>query len=109
MPQGAGTGKPRRFPQNGKLPPLLNPGRRRSGQQPLARHMVELDPDAVRILEQQRVISRRPVVLARRANDCGIHRAKKRMELVDVSALARPEAQMMQADAVLVERRARML
>ena len=34
-----------------------------------SRHMVELQPDAVGILEQQRVISRRPLVLARRADD----------------------------------------
>ena len=41
----------------------------RSRQQPLARHMVELQPDAVGILEQQRVIARRPLILARRADD----------------------------------------
>src|SRR4051794_11243295 len=80
----------------------------RSGQQALARNMVELEPDAVGVLEQQRVISRRPAVLARRANDPGIHRGEKGMKLVDIAALAGAKTQMMQADPVLLERGARM-
>src|SRR4051812_2080719 len=78
-------------------------------QQPLPRHVIELEPDAVGILEQQRIISGRPLVLARRANDLGAERAEEAVQLVDVGALAGAEAQMMQADALLRERGAGML
>src|SRR4051794_41752535 len=73
-------------------------------QQPLPRHMVQLQPDAIGILEQDRVIARRPFILARRADDFGADRIEEIMQLVDVGALAGAEAEMMQADALLLER-----
>ena len=71
--------------------------------------MIELEPDAVRIFEQQRVISRRPLILARRADDLHVKRSQERVQFVDVGALAGTEAEMMQADALLFERSASML
>src|SRR5882757_3919935 len=65
--------------------------------------MIELEPDAVGILEQDRIISRRPLVLARRADDFRIERLQKRMQFVDVGALAGAKTQVMQADALLLE------
>jgi hypothetical protein len=75
-------------------------------QQPLPRHMIELEPDAVGILEQNRIISRRPLILARRPDDFRAERRQKAMQLIDVGALAGAEAQVMQPDALLFERRA---
>src|SRR4051794_11697277 len=74
-----------------------------SRQQPLPRHMIELEPDAVGIFEQNRIVAGRPLILARRADDPGIERAQKCMQFVDVGALAGAEAQMVQADALLFE------
>jgi hypothetical protein len=74
-----------------------------SRQQPLARHMVELEPYAIGILEQDRV-SRRPLVLARRADDFCAERLQEAMQLIDVGAFAGAEAEVMQADALLFER-----
>src|SRR6185436_11600936 len=89
-------------------PPILL----RSGelpQQALPRHMVELEPNAIGILEQNRIISRRPLILARRADDFGAERLEKAVQLIDVGALAGAEAQMMQTDTLLLECRAFML
>ena len=66
--------------------------------------MVELQPYSVGILEQQRVISRRPLILARRANDPHTQRTQEAVQLVNVGALAGAKAQMVQADAILLER-----
>src|SRR5439155_16845988 len=66
--------------------------------------MVQLKPDPIGILEQQRVISRRPLVLARRADDFCADRIEESMQLVDIGALTGAEAEMMQADALLLER-----
>ena len=71
--------------------------------------MVEFEPYAVRILEQQRVISRRPLILARRANDGHAERTQKAVQFIDVTALAGAKAEMMQADAILLERSSCML
>jgi len=81
----------------------------RSAQKPLSRNMVELQPDAVGIFEQQRIISRRPLILARRANDRHTERTQEAVQLVNVGALAGTKTQMMQADAILLERRAGVL
>ena len=78
-------------------------------QQPLPRHMIELEPDSIRVLEQDRIVSRRPLVLARGADDLGVECAEKAMQFVDVGALAGAEAEMMQADAFLFEDGALML
>ena len=69
--------------------------------------MVEFQPYAVGILEQQRIIARRPLILARRANDLGAERTQKAVQLIDVGALAGAETQMVQTDALLLERGAR--
>src|SRR6202158_3208403 len=81
----------------------------RRSQKSLSRNMIELQPYSVGILEQQRVISRRPLILARRANDLHTQRTQEIVQLVDVGALAGAKTQMVQADAILLERRARML
>jgi hypothetical protein len=44
------------------------------------------------------------LVLARRADDFGADRVQETMQLIDVGALAGAEAEMMQADALLLER-----
>jgi hypothetical protein len=75
-------------------------------QQPLPRHVIEFEPDAVGVFEQDRVISRRPLILARRADDVCTERLEEAVQFIDVGALSRAEAQMMQADAPLLECRA---
>ena len=65
--------------------------------------MIDLEPDPVGILEQDRVIAGRPLILARRADDFGADRGEEIVQLVDIGALAGAETEMMQADAVLVE------
>jgi hypothetical protein len=71
--------------------------------------MIELQPDAIGIFEQNRVIPRRPLVLARRADDFCAERRQKIVQFVDVGALAGAEAEMMQTDTLLFEGRAFML
>src|SRR3977135_2847267 len=66
--------------------------------------MVELQPYSVGILEQQRVISRRPLILARRANDLHVKRTQEIVQLVNVGALAGAKTQMVQGDAILLDR-----
>src|SRR5216683_4177960 len=96
------------FPQSGMIG-VQCVFTRCSGQQSLSRNMVELKPDAVGILEQQRVISGRPLILARRANDLHVKRTQEAVQLVNVGALAGAKAQMVQADAILLERGAGVL
>ena len=83
--------------------------RNASSQQPLARHMIELQPDAVGVLEQNRLIARRPLILARRADDLGAERLQEAVQLVDIGALAGAKAEVMQADTILLECHAFML
>src|SRR3979490_341212 len=63
-------------------------------QQPLPRHMIELEPDTVRVLEQNRIIARRPLILARGADDVGVERAEETVQFVDVVAFAGPDGGM---------------
>src|SRR5881396_2710727 len=70
-------------------------------QQPLPRHMVELQPDAIGILEQNRIVSRRPLILARRADDLGAELLEEAVQFIDVGALTGTEAEVMQTDALL--------
>jgi hypothetical protein len=65
--------------------------------------MIELEPDAIRVFEQDRVIAGAPTGLARGADDVGADRIQETVEFIDVGALAGAEAEMMQADAVLLE------
>jgi hypothetical protein len=78
----------------------------RSCQKSLSRNMVELQPYSVGIFEQQRIIARRPLILARRANDLHTECAQKAVQFIDVGALAGAETQMVETDALLLERRA---
>src|SRR6266403_5480858 len=71
--------------------------------------MVEFQPYSVGILEQQRIISWRPLILARRANDGHAERAEEAVQFIDVGALAGAKAEMVQADAILLERSSGML
>src|SRR5258708_37101024 len=89
------------FPQSGMISSALA---FRSRQKPLPRNVVELQPYSVGILEQQRIIAGRPLVLARGANDLYVERAQKAVQVIDVGALAGAKTQMVQADAILLER-----
>ena len=68
-------------------------------QQSLPRHMIDFEPDPIRVFEQDRIISRRPLILARCTNDVGAERLEEAVQFVDVGAFSRAEAEMMQADA----------
>src|SRR5215475_7079270 len=74
-----------------------------STQEPLARHVVDLQANTIGILEQHRIVAGRPLVLARRADDPGADRGKESVQLVDTGALACAETEVMQPDTVLVE------
>src|SRR5258706_16482437 len=65
--------------------------------------MVELQPYSVGILEQQRIISRRPLILARRANDGAAKRTQEAVQFINVGPLAGAKAEMVEADAILLE------
>ena len=78
----------------------------RKSEQSFARHVIEFEPDAVGILEQDRVIARRPSVLARRADDVDAERGQECMQLVDIGTLSGAKAQVMQPDPLLLERSA---
>src|SRR5205807_3772415 len=77
------------------------------GQQSLARHVIDLQPDAVGILEQHRVIAGRPLILARRADDFGADRGEEAVQFVDIGALAGAEAERSEERRVGKEWRAR--
>jgi hypothetical protein len=61
------------------------------------------ETDAVGILEQDRVVARRPAVFLRRANDRDTERLDEFMRRVDVVPRAGAEADVMQTDALLHE------
>ena len=63
------------------------------------------DADAVGILEQHGIISRRPGAAFRRAHDLGAEIGHRGMQRIDVLPRAQAEAEMMEADAPLVEMR----
>jgi hypothetical protein len=54
------------------------------GQQALARDVVDLKPDAVRILKDEKVIAVGPLALHRPAIDVGAHFAQFERGLVDI-------------------------
>src|SRR5689334_17092729 len=74
-----------------------------SPQQPLPRHMIEFEPDPVGVFEQDRIIARRPLVLARGTDDFGVERAEEGVQFIDIGALTGTEAEMVPADALLFE------
>src|SRR5262249_34754595 len=77
--------------------------RSRAREQTLSGHVVHLQPDAVRILEEHRVISRRPRAVLGRMHDGRPELADELVGRIDVRALARPEAEMVQPDTTLHE------
>jgi hypothetical protein len=94
MPQASGSGKPRQscgilhhahFPQSGMINAWTRPRAFPS------------------ILGQQRAISRRPLILARRANDLHGERADEAVQFIDVGAPAHAKAKVVQTDAILLE------
>ena len=72
-------------------------------EQAFARNVIDLQPDAIRVLEQHRIIARRKFVLLRRVNDARADLFQELVRRVDVGALARPETMVMQADRALPE------
>src|SRR5216683_3519274 len=83
--------------------------RRLGREQALAGDEVHFQPDAVGVLEDEEIVARRPVALERPAVDMRAHRAQLAGDLVDILARACAEAEVMQADPVLHERRAGVL
>src|SRR4029078_12478197 len=69
----------------------------------LARHEIHFEADAVRILEQDRVVARRPRAFARRTHDLHRPRAQKLVDCIYVLARASTKADVVQADAALIE------
>src|SRR5204863_5111268 len=67
-------------------------------ENPLAGDVIDLDPRTDGILEQHRIISRRPGTPLRHMHDFGFLLAQKREDLVDILAAPRTEAEMMQPD-----------
>src|ERR1700720_3780527 len=64
-------------------------------ENPLAGDIIDLDPRTDGILEQHRIISRRPGTSLRHMHDLGFLLAQKREDLVDILAASRTEAEMM--------------
>src|SRR5262249_55632785 len=73
------------------------------GQQPGAGDKAYLDPDAVRVLEQHRVVARCPAAFLRSADDRCRHLPQHGRATVHVLARAGSETQVMQTDTLLVE------
>jgi hypothetical protein len=116
MPYAVRSGKPQQdaavmrslcdrriFPQSGMINGAFEFASALS-QKSFSRNVVELQPYSVGIFEQQRVVSRRPLILAWRANDFHAKRTQEAVQFIDVGALAGAETQMVQADAILLER-----
>lgn len=62
--------------------------------------MIELEPDAIRVFEQHRIVAGHEIVLARDADNPRIRTLQKQIKVVHVLAAARPKTQMMQANPV---------
>src|SRR5260370_35796386 len=113
MPEAVGCGKAGRgggshavavasphFPQSGMV--SRAPDFFASNQQSLARNMIELEPHSIRVFEQQRIISRRPLIFARRAHDLHIERTQKAVQLRDVAELPGTNTETVKADAAFL-------
>src|SRR5271156_1277836 len=74
---------------------------RGAGEQTLARYVIDFEPDAVGVLEQHRVIARRPCAIVGRMDNRGADPQQKLVDRVDVAALARAQADVMQSDPPL--------
>src|SRR6202020_747483 len=72
-------------------------------EQAFARNVIDLQPDAVGILEQHRIITGRKSVLLRHVNDARADFFQELMRLVDIGALAGAKAMVMQSDRALPE------
>ena len=73
------------------------------GEEALSRDVVHLEPDAVGVLEQHRVVARRPRRVLRRMHDLGAHLAQVRVQAIDVLAGAGAEAEVVEPDPGLDE------
>src|SRR6202012_3464877 len=72
-------------------------------EQAFSRNVIDLQPCAVGILEQHRIVTRRKTVLLRRVHDAGADPFQEFMRLVYIGALARSETMVMQSDRALPE------
>jgi len=75
------------------------PGR----EQTLAGNVIDLQPHSVGVFEENRIVTGRPFIVLRRVDDGGSDRDQEGVGLLDLLALADPEADVVQADAALVE------
>src|SRR5215467_12760599 len=73
------------------------------GEEALSRDVVHLQPDAVGILEQHRVVARGPRPVFRRMYDLGTHLAQVRVQTIDVLASVGAEAEVVEPDPGLHE------
>src|SRR5262245_43764162 len=65
----------------------------------LAGYVVQLESNAIRVFEEQRVITRRPRTVFRCVHDVCAHLDQQTMDGVDVFARARAKAKMVQTSA----------
>src|SRR5208282_3222395 len=72
-------------------------------EQSLAGHVIYFNPDSVGILEQHRIISRRPWAVFRRMDDLRTGFLQEPEDLVYVAALACSQAYVMEPDSALYE------
>src|SRR4030095_2486922 len=100
------------------LPPCLTPAQPRRRPRttfaepaalvevPLAGHVVDFDADAVGVLEQHRVVTGREVLpLFGRVDDLRVELGSDELvDRVDLLAVARAEADVMEPGAILIER-----
>src|SRR5437879_4312863 len=74
-----------------------------SRQQTLTRHVINLNTNAIGILEQHRVIPRRPRPSLRRMHNLRADRLQEAVYLVNVAAFPRAQANVMQPDSPLLK------
>ena len=79
------------------------------GEQAFAGDVVHLEPDAVGILEQNRIVTGRPFTTFGRTHDLRTKLAHEFVNRVNVLACTRAEAYVMQPGAILCEPRVAML
>ncbi len=94
MPQASGSGKPRQFCGDSASRAF---SAKRNDQ------CLDTAARVPSILGQQRAISRRPLILSRRANDLHGERADEAVQFIDVGAPAHAKAKVVQTDAILLE------
>ena len=73
------------------------------GEEALSWDVVHLQPDAVGVLEQHRIVARCPRSVFRRMHDLGAHLAQVRVQAIDVLAGVGAEAEVVEPDPGLHE------